>query len=177
MRILTLLLSGLCFVGCDNQKPQKPAASPTASTRAEITVSQQATEVKVTATSQAEIIARAKAEVVAEQANAITQTKARLVGRWTNKETEVDKGIISSDKTDIFQRNITLSPNGEGSFNILKNGRVSTTYLGLWNLQGDILLLDQSNGVSVYWRLLRVSNERLVLRNDAGVERIYDRIQ
>jgi hypothetical protein len=162
MRILTLLLSGLCFVGCDNQKPQKPAASPTASTRAEITVSQQATEVKVTATSQAEIIARAK---------------ARLVGRWTNKETEVDKGIISSDKTDIFQRNITLSPNGEGSFNILKNGRVSTTYLGQWNLQGDILLLDQSNGVSVYWRLLRVSNERLVLRNDAGVERIYDRIQ
>jgi len=54
---------------------------------------------------------------------------------------------------------------------------VSTTYLGQWNLQGDILLLDQSNGVSVYWRLLRVSNERLVLRNDAGVERIYDRIQ
>jgi len=166
MRILTLLLSGLCFVGCDNQKPQKPAASPAASTRAEITVSQQATEVKATGNSQAEIIAKA-----------MTQTKAQLVGRWTNKETEVDKGIISSDKTDIYQRNITLSPNGEGSFNILKNGRVSTTYLGQWNLQGDILLLDQSNGVSVYWRLLRVSNERLVLRNDAGVERIYDRIQ
>ena len=161
MRLL-LLLSGLCLLGCDNQKPQKPTASPAASTRAEITVSQQATEVKATGNSQAEIIARAKAQ---------------LVGRWTNKETEVDKGIISSDKTDIYQRNITLSPNGEASFNIIKNGKVSTTYLGQWNLQGDILLLDQSNGVSVYWRLLRVSNERLVLRNDAGVERIYDRIQ
>lgn len=157
MRILTLLLSVLCFVGCDNQKPQKPAASPVnaASTRTEMTASQQATE-------QAEIIARAKAQ---------------LVGRWTNKETEVDKGIISSDKTDIYQRNIALNPNGEASFNILKNGRVSTSYVGQWNLQGDILLLDQSNGVSVYWRLLRVSSERLVLRNDAGVERIYDRIQ
>jgi hypothetical protein len=174
MRILTLLLSGLCFVGCDNQKPQKSAATPA---RTEATVAQTGAEVRVSSVSPIEIIVRAKAEVIAEQAQAVAQTKAQLVGRWTSKETEVDKGIISSDTTDIYQRNITLGKDGQALFNILKNGRVSATYQGQWNLQGDILLLDQSNGVSVYWRLLRVSNERLVLRNDAGVERIYDRIQ
>lgn len=174
MRNLLLLMSGLCLVGCDNQRPQKSAASPA---RTEVTVAQPGSEVRVSSVSPNEIIVRAKAEAIAEQAQAVAQTKAQLVGRWTNKETEVDKGIISSDTTDIYQRNITLGRDGQALFNILKNGRVSASYQGQWNLQGDILLLDQSNGVSVYWRLLRVSNERLVLRNDAGVERIYDRIQ
>ncbi len=174
MRNLILLLSGLCLVGCDNQKPQKSAATPA---RTEITVAQPGSEVRVSSVSPNEIIVRAKAEVIAEQAQAVAQTKAQLVGRWTSKDTVVDKGIISSDTTDVYQRNITLNRNGQASFNILKNGRVSTTYQGQWNLQGDILLLDQSDGVSLYLRLLRVSSERLVLRNDAGVERIYDRIQ
>lgn len=149
MRNLLLLVSGLCLVGCDNQKPQKYPAIPA---RTEVTVAQTGAE-------------------------AIAQTKAQLVGRWTNKDTVVDKGIISSDKTDVFQRNITLSADGQGSYVILKNDRAHLTRPGRWNLQGDILYIDENDSSSVYWRLLRVSNERLVLRNDEGKERIYDRIQ
>lgn len=174
MRNLLLLISGLCLVGCDNQKPQKSAASPA---RTEVTVAQPGSEVRVSSVSPNEIIVRAKAEVIAEQAQAVAQTKAQLIGRWTNKDTVVDKGIISSDKTDVFQRNITLSAGGQGTYVILKNDRAHLSRPGRWNLQGDILYIDETDGSSAYWRLLRVSNERLVLRNDEGKERIYDRIQ
>ena len=174
MRNLLLLMSGLCLVGCDNQKPQKSAASPA---RTEVTVAQPGSEVRVSSVSPNEIIVRAKAEVIAEQAQAVAQTKAQLVGRWTNKDTVVDKGIISSDKTDVYQRNITLSADGQGSYIVLKNDRGYISRPGKWNLQGDILYIDENNGSSEYWRLLRISNERLVLRNDEGKERIYDRIQ
>jgi len=153
MRIPLLLLSGLCFVGCDNQKPQKPAASPVPA-----------------ATNRAE-------DPETSQANGIARLKAQLVGRWTNKDTEVDKGILSSDKTDIFLRNLTLSADGQATYIMQKNGRTQVSYQGKWNLQGDILFIDEPDGHTLYLRKVRVSEERLVLRNDAGVERIYDRIQ
>ncbi len=139
MRNLLLLVSGLCLVGCDNQKPQKSAATP------------------------------------GQTENAAVQSKTQFVGRWTNKD--LDKSRVPFSSTDVFQRNITLGSDGRGAFLILENQKEVASYRGQWNLQGDILYLDCDNGVTHYWRILRVSSERLVLRNDLGVERIYDRIQ
>lgn len=137
MRNLLLLMSGLCLVGCDNQKPQKSTTSS------------------------------------GQTGNAAV--KKELVGRWTNKD--LDKSVVSFSTTNVFQRNITLGEDGQGSFLILENQKEVASYHGQWKLQGDILHIDQANGRSLYWKLLRLSNERLVLRNDEGTERIYDRIQ
>lgn len=153
MRNLLLLLGCLALVGCDNQKPQKSAVGP---------VTKPSIRAEPLETSPAEAITRAKTE---------------LVGRWTNKETEVDKGIISSDKTDIYQRNLVLAANGQATYNRLKNGREPISYQGKWNLQGDILFVDEPDGHTLYLRLIRVSEERLVVRYDDGKERIFDRIQ
>lgn len=103
--------------------------------------------------------------------------KTSCVGTWISKETRVDKGIISSDRTDVIVRKLTLNSDGTGSLHNTLNNRVTQNAEGKWSLAGDILLLDYDNGQTIYVRLLRVSNERLVIRNPDGSERIYDRLK
>ena len=103
--------------------------------------------------------------------------KASFAGRWISKETRVDKGIISSDKTDLIVRTLTLDANGNGDLNITLNGRVTQSATGRWNVLSDIFYLDSEGGKTVYLRVVRITNERLVIRNPDGSERIYDRLQ
>jgi len=103
--------------------------------------------------------------------------KSNFVGRWISKETRVDKGFISSDKTDIIIRTLTLNANGTGDLNITLNGRVTQNAAGKWSVLNDIFFLDYDNGQTVYLRVMRITNERLVIRNPEGTERIYDRLQ
>ena len=103
--------------------------------------------------------------------------KSNFSGRWISKETRVDKGIISSDKTDIIVRTLTLDANGNGDLNITLNGRVTQNASGKWNVLADIFYLDAEGGKTVYLRVVRITNERLVIRNADGSERIYDRLQ
>jgi hypothetical protein len=103
--------------------------------------------------------------------------KASFAGRWISKETRVDKGIISSDKTDLIVRTLTLDANGNGDLNITLNGRVTQSATGRWNVLSDIFYLDSEGGKTVYLRVVRITNERLVIRNPDGGERIYDRLQ
>lgn len=103
--------------------------------------------------------------------------KASFAGRWISKETRVDKGIISSDKTDLIVRTLTLDANGNGDLNITLNGRVTQSATGKWNVLSDIFYLDSEGGKTVYLRVVRITNERLVIRNPDGSERIYDRLQ
>jgi hypothetical protein len=103
--------------------------------------------------------------------------KASFAGRWISKETRVDKGIISSDKTDLIVRTLTLDANGNGDLNITLNGRITQSATGKWNVLSDIFYLDSEGGKTVYLRVVRITNERLVIRNPDGSERIYDRLQ
>ncbi len=104
-------------------------------------------------------------------------TKSDFTGRWISKETRVDKGIISSDKTDIIVRTLTLAANGNGELNITLNGRVTQNVAGKWNVLGDIFYLDDTSGQTIYLRVVRITSERFVIRNPDGGERIYDRLQ
>ena len=103
--------------------------------------------------------------------------KSSFAGRWISKETRVDKGFISSDKTDIIVRTLNLDSNGNGSLNITLNGRVTQSANGKWNVLSDIFYLDDSSGQTIYLRVVRITNERFVIRNPDGSERIYDRLQ
>ena len=103
--------------------------------------------------------------------------KSSYAGRWISKETRVDKGFISSDKTDIIVRTLTLNANGNGELNITLNGRVTQNVAGKWNVLGDIFYLDDASGQTIYLRVVRITNERFVIRNPDGSERIYDRLQ
>lgn len=103
--------------------------------------------------------------------------KSGFAGRWISKETRVDKGIISSDRTDIIVRTLTLDANGNGELNITLNGRVTQNAAGKWDVQSDIFYLDSEGGKTFYLRVVRITNERLVIRNPDGSERIYDRLQ
>jgi hypothetical protein len=103
--------------------------------------------------------------------------KSNFSGRWISKETRVDKGIISSDKTDIIIRTLTLNANGTGDLNITLNGRVTQNDAGKWSVLSDIFFLDIDRGQTVYLRVVRITNERLVIRTPEGIERIYDRLQ
>jgi hypothetical protein len=103
--------------------------------------------------------------------------KASFAGRWISKETRVDKGIISSDRTDIIVRTLSLDSNGNGSLNITLNGRVTQSANGKWSVLNDVFFLDYENGQTVYLRVIRITGERLVIRNPDGSERIYDRLQ
>ena len=103
--------------------------------------------------------------------------KSSYAGRWISKETRVDKGFISSDKTDIIVRTLTLDANGNGELNITLNGRLTQNANGRWSVLSDIFYLDYDNGQTIYLRVVRITNERLVIRNPDGSERIYDRLQ
>jgi hypothetical protein len=103
--------------------------------------------------------------------------KASFAGRWISKETRVDKGIISSDKTDLIVRTLTLDATGNGALQITLNGRVTQSATGKWSVLNDVFFLDYENGQTIYLRIVRVTAERLVIRNPDGGERIYDRLQ
>ena len=103
--------------------------------------------------------------------------KSNFSGRWISKETRVDKGILRSDKTDIIIRTLTLNANGSGDLNITINRRVDQNAAGKWSVLSDILYLDSEGGKTVYLRVVRITNERLVIRNSDGSESIYDRLQ
>jgi hypothetical protein len=79
--------------------------------------------------------------------------KSSYSGRWISKGTRVDKGFISSDKTDVIVRTLTLDANGNGELNITLKGQ------------------------TIYLRVVRITNERFVIRNPDGSERFYDRLQ
>lgn len=99
-----------------------------------------------------------------------------FVGRWISKETRGDEGISSSDRTEIIVRSLTLDANGSGALRITLNGRVTQNAAGRWSVLNDVLFLDHENGQAINFRIVRITTERLVIRNPDGGERIYDRL-
>ena len=103
--------------------------------------------------------------------------KGDFVGRWINKETEVRKNMLTGDKTDIVERTLELNSSGNGELVIRVNGKTENGAKGKWAIQGDIFFLDYEGDQTLYMRIIRITNERMVIRTPEGKERIYDRLQ
>jgi hypothetical protein len=103
--------------------------------------------------------------------------KGNFVGRWINKETQVHKIILTGDKTNIVERTLELNSTGNGELVIRVNGKTENGAKGKWAIQGDIFFLDYEGDKTLYMRVIRITNERMVIRTPEGNERIYDRLQ
>jgi hypothetical protein len=103
--------------------------------------------------------------------------KSEMAGRWVTKETIVKKATFGGDKTDNVVRTLVLNSNGSGEFQITENGQVTRHDVGQWSVVSDIFFLDHAGGQTFYLRIVRLTKERLVIRTEEGVERIYDRVQ
>ncbi len=121
MRIPLLLLSSLCFVGCDAKK-------------------------------------------------------SAIAGHWFSKDTYVERKILGSEPH-VVERNLRLEKGGEGSLVILDNRKTSESINGRWGVDGDVLRLDYDGTKTLYLRIVRVTDEKLVIRTDEGKERIYERVK
>lgn len=102
--------------------------------------------------------------------------KTELAGRWVSKETVVEKGF-TGDRSDSVLRTLSLDSNGRGEFTINANGNIIRRDIGNWTVVADVFILDHEGGKSNYFRILRLTKERLVIRTEEGFERIYDRVQ
>lgn len=102
--------------------------------------------------------------------------KSEMAGRWVAKETVVEKGF-TGDRSDSVLRTLSLDSNGRGEFTINANGNIIRRDIGSWTVVADVFILDHEGGKSNYFRILRLTKERLVIRTEEGFERIYDRVQ
>jgi hypothetical protein len=103
--------------------------------------------------------------------------KSAIAGHWFSKDPYVERKLLGSDQPHVVERTLRLDKGGEGSLVILDNRKVSESLSGRWDLDGDVLHLDYEGGKSLYLRVVRLTDERLVIRTDEGKERIYERVK
>ena len=103
--------------------------------------------------------------------------KSAIAGHWFSKDPYVERKILGSDQPHVVERNLRLGKGGEGSLIILDNRKVTESINGRWAVDGDILRLDYDGGKTLYLRIVRLTDERLVIRTDEGKERIYERVK
>lgn len=103
--------------------------------------------------------------------------KTAIAGHWFSKDTYVERKIIGSNEPHVVERNLRLEKSGEGSLVILDNRKTSESINGRWGVDGDVLRLDYDGTKTLYLRIVRLTDERLVIRTDEGKERIYERVK
>lgn len=100
-------------------------------------------------------------------------TRKMLVGRWVNH------GI--ADGRDCT-RTLEFDQNGTYHFRAASAGlseTSNTSEIGLWSVRGDIVFIDVKSpeALSLHIRLIRLTTEKLCIRNEVGTERVYDRVK
>jgi len=100
-------------------------------------------------------------------------TRTMLVGRWVNH------GI--ADGRDCT-RTLEFDQNGTCHFRAASAGlseTSNTSEVGLWSVRGDIVFIDVKSpeALSDHFRLIRLTTEKLCIRNQFGTERVYDRVK
>ena len=101
------------------------------------------------------------------------KTRSILIGRWVNH------GVY--DGKDCT-RTLIFGQHGTGEFLMKYSGGrdgIISTESGPWNVHGGICYIDvKSKDVDTYYfRIIRLTRERLSIRNDRGDERVYERIE
>jgi hypothetical protein len=98
-------------------------------------------------------------------------TKKMLVGRWVNS------GVF--DGRDCT-RTLEFEQHGTGHFRITySNGETDSSQSGLWNVRGDVCFIEvKAKDIETYYlRIVRLTSEKLSVRNHLGIERVYDRVK
>ena len=103
--------------------------------------------------------------------------KSAIAGQWFSKDPYVERKIFGSNEPHVVERTLRLDKSGSGSLVILDNRKITESLNGSWGVDGDILHLDYEGGKSLYLRIVRLTDERLVIRTDEGKERIYERVK
>jgi hypothetical protein len=98
-------------------------------------------------------------------------TKQMLIGRWVNN------GIHNGrDCT----RTLEFDQYGTGHFRLIySGGGVYSSESGPWNVRGDVCYIDvKAKDLDTYYlRIVRLTSEKLSVRNDIGIERVYERVK
>jgi hypothetical protein len=109
----------------------------------------------------------------APQANVDTDaaTKQLLIGRWVNS------GVFNGrDCT----RTLEFERHGTGHFRLTySSGGTYSSESGPWNVRGDVCYIDvKAKELDTYYlRIVRLTSEKLSVRNHLGNERVYDRVK
>lgn len=98
-------------------------------------------------------------------------TKQMLIGRWVNH------GVFNGrDCT----RTLEFDQYGTGHFRLIySGGETYSSYSGPWKVCGDVCYIDvKAKELETYYlRIIRLTSEKLSVRNHTGNERVYDRVK
>jgi hypothetical protein len=95
--------------------------------------------------------------------------KSNFVGRWTNNGKE--NVIIPTVYT------LKLEANGTGEFIKVKANFKPEEIIFKWSVSNDVLIFDYGDDQTMYLRIVRLTDEKLVVRDSEGKEIIFDRVQ
>jgi hypothetical protein len=107
------------------------------------------------------------------QADPDAITRSKLIGRWVNHGVHDGHDCV---------RTLTFEQSGKGEFKMNYPGaadRVGLTENGPWGVQGDIFYIEvKGEDVDAHYvRIIRLTSEKLAIRNAVGTERVYDRVK
>ena len=117
-----------------------------------------------------------KVKAVPNRANVLTAaesdavTKGRLIGKWECRE------------ADGTTRTLAFNLNGAGEYYVqrpTKEFGLVVAEGGPWDVQGDICYIDiRTKEMDTYYlRIVRLTQEKLVVRGHNGIERPYERVK
>ena len=117
-----------------------------------------------------------KVKAVTNRANVLTAsesdavTKGRLIGKWECRE------------ADGTTRTLAFNLNGAGEYYVqrpTKEFGLVVAEGGPWDVQGDICYIDirMKEMDTYYLRIIRLTQEKLVVRGHNGIERSYERVK
>jgi hypothetical protein len=97
-------------------------------------------------------------------------TKSRLIGKWECRE------------ADGTTRTLAFNLNGAGEYYVqwpTKEYGLAVAEGGPWDVQGDICYIDiRTKEMDTYYlRIVRLTQEKLVVRGHNGIERPYERVK
>lgn len=113
---------------------------------------------------------RQEMDKVMKAPNPDAVTKGRLIGKWECRE---------ADRT---TRTLAFNLNGPAEYYIQNSTRelsLNVAERGPWDVKGDILYIDLrvKDMDTYYLRIIRLSQDKLVVRNHKGIERSYERVK
>lgn len=97
-------------------------------------------------------------------------TKGRLIGKWLCRE------------ADGTTRTLAFNLNGAGEYYVQRPKKEFGLVVaegGPWDVQGDICYIDirMEEMDTYYLRIVRLTQEKLVVRGHNGIERSYERVK
>lgn len=97
-------------------------------------------------------------------------TKSRLIGKWECREADRTTRTLAFNLNGPAEH---YAQNPTREFSLIIAGR------GPWDVKGDICYIDirEKDLDTYYLRIIRLTHDKLVIRNHNGIERSYERVK